>query len=157
MTTPRPWYRKRRVLGLLILLCVYVMLFLYDGVRWGDKPETAADAVGRNVRCEASGFHLGLVHDCSVSFEWEGKTYTDSFRHEISPADIGREVPITMTSKAPRTGYPRFIVARAYDGPPELLMPLSWFLLGITALVLMFRIFSVTNSLNRAREGASDN
>lgn len=147
--TPRPWHRKRRVLGVLILLCVYVMIFLYDGVYWGDKPENTADAVGGDVKCEAGGFHLGLVHDCSVTFQWEGKTYTSSFRHEITPADIGREVPITMTSKHPRTGHPRFIVARAYDGPPELLLPLSWLVLGITATVFMLRIFLVTSSLNR--------
>lgn len=149
--TTRPWHRKRRVLGALIVLCLYAMAFLYDGVRWGDKPETSADVVGRDVVCERSGFHLGLVHDCTVAAQYEGKTHTTWFRHDLGPEDVGREVALTMTGKSPRTGLPRFTVARAYDGPPRFLLVLAWVTLGITALVLMFRIFSVTGSLNRTR------
>lgn len=147
----RPWHRKRRYLGLLLVLSLYGPAFAYGGLDDTGKRETRADAVATDITCEPDWFLLGAVHDCRATIRYEGRELTRWFRHELGPDDVGREVPVTMTGVNPRTSEPRFVPARADQGVPEAVFSLVVLAAFAVIIFLAARILGVTTALHRRR------
>ncbi|GAA3850340.1 hypothetical protein GCM10022243_15250 [Saccharothrix violaceirubra] len=149
--TRRPWHRKRRHLGLLIIALCYAMIFVYEVGQDNGKPETPTDGVARDITCERRWFFLGASHVCRAVVHYEGKEYPNIFTYELGMDDVGQEVPVTRTGKYKKSQTPMFTTAPARTGVPMFVIPLVWFALGSTNVFLLIRIMLLTAPSQRPK------